>query len=62
MADDKTNVGEPDRSKVSAGEEYEIGYLASKHSLTLDQARDLIAKHGNNRDELDEEAKKLKSV
>jgi hypothetical protein len=61
MADDKSNVGEPDRSRVSASEPYEVSYFAGKHGISPDQARELIKKHGNDRDTLDREAEKLKS-
>lgn len=60
MSDNKQNVGEPDRSRVSGSEGYEVRYFADKHQISMDQARDLIAKHGNQRDVLDREAEKLK--
>lgn len=60
MADDKSNVGEPDRSRVSSSEPYEVGYFARKHGISAEQARGLIDKHGNDRDTLDREAEKLK--
>ncbi|RAK57644.1 DUF3606 domain-containing protein [Phenylobacterium deserti] len=60
MADNKQHVGEPDRSRVSGSEDYEVRYFADKHGLTMDQARDLIARHGNQRDELDRAAEQLK--
>ena len=60
MVDDKSNRGEPDRSKVSGSEDYEVNYLARRHGLTQEQARELIARVGNNRSRLDEEAQKLK--
>lgn len=61
MSDDKSNVGEPDRSFVAAGEGYELDYFAQKHGLSRDQARDLIARHGNDREKLDAAAERLKS-
>lgn len=60
MADNKENVGEPDRSRVSSSEGYEVRYFANKHGISTDQARELIAKHGNQRDELDAAAERLK--
>ena len=60
MADDKSNVGEPDRSRVSGGEPYEVSYFAQKHGISTEQARELIEKHGNDRETLDREAQKLK--
>jgi len=60
MADNKQNIGEPDRGRVSGSEGYEVGYFARKHDLTLDQARTLIAKHGNQREALDRAAQQIK--
>lgn len=60
MADDKQNVGEPDRSRVSGSEDYEVRYFADRHGLSLDQARDLIARHGNDRGALDAAARRMK--
>jgi Protein of unknown function (DUF3606) len=62
MADDKTNRGEPDRSKVAGNEGYEVRYLAEKHGLTPEQARELIRRVGNDRTKLDAEAAKLKKT
>jgi hypothetical protein len=59
MPDDKSHVGEPDRSRVAGDQDYEVRYLAEKHGLTVEQARDLIAKVGNNREKLDEAVRKL---
>jgi hypothetical protein len=60
MADNKQNVGEPDRSRVSGSEDYEVRYFADKHGLSIEQARELIAKHGNQRDVLDAAAERVK--
>ncbi len=60
MADDKSNVGEPDRSRVSGSEPYEVSYFAQKHGISAEQARELIEKHGNDRETLDRAAEKLK--
>lgn len=53
MADDKTNRGEPDRSRVSGSEDYEVRHFAHKHGLTEAEVRELIAKHGNDREKLE---------
>ena len=59
MADDKTNRGEPDRSKVSGSEDYELDYLAKKYGMTRAQARELVERVGTNRGKLDEAAKRM---
>lgn len=60
MSDDKANRGEPDRSRVSGAEPYEVRYFADKHGLSMDQARDLIERVGPDRDKLDEAAQHLR--
>ena len=60
MADDKTKAGNADRSRVAGGEGYEVGYFARKHGITTEQARELIARIGNDRAALDAAANNLK--
>jgi hypothetical protein len=62
MADDKTNRGEPDRSRVAGGQAYEVDYLARKHGLSREQAEALIDRVGNDRAKLDVEAERLKRL
>jgi len=59
MADDKSQRGEPDRSRVAGDEEYEVDYFAQKHGLTRDHAQELINRHGHNREKLDAEAARI---
>ena len=35
MADDKTKQGSGDRTRVAAGQGYEVEYFAKKHGLTV---------------------------
>ena len=44
MPDDKGRVEEPDRSRVAAGQHYEVRYLSEKYALSVEQARELIAR------------------
>jgi hypothetical protein len=60
MPDDKTKVGEPERSRVAADQDYEVGYLAGKYGLSAQQVRELIARVGNDRETLDQAARQLK--
>lgn len=60
MADDKSKKGAADRQQVAAGEGYEVDYFASKHGITLNQAKDLIERIGNDRAKLDAAAARLK--
>lgn len=60
MADDRSNVGEPDRRRVSESERYEVSYFTRKHGISAERARERIATHGNDRETLDREAEKLK--
>jgi hypothetical protein len=60
MADDKSNRGGRDRSQVSGSNDYEVRYFAQRHGLTIEQAEQLIARHGNDREELDRAADQMK--
>lgn len=60
MADDKSKKGFRDRNQVSADEDYEVEYFAKQEGITPQQVRELIAKHGNNREKLERAAKTLK--
>jgi hypothetical protein len=60
MSDDKTKQGQQDRSRVAGDEPYEVAYFASKHGLSQEQARDLIARVGNDRASLDSAAEAMK--
>jgi hypothetical protein len=59
MADDKSIIGDGDRSRVAAGQDYELDDFAQKHGITRDQARSLIERFGNDREKLDEAAAQL---
>ena len=60
MADNKSEVGGPDRARVAAGEDYEIYDFARRHGLTPDEVRQMIGRVGNSRDALEQEAMRLK--
>lgn len=61
MADDPTKQDNRDRSRVAGDEDYEVRYFAEEHGITIEQARDLIKRHGNDRATLEREARKLKA-
>ena len=52
MADDKQNRGEPDRSRVSGSEDYEIRDFAEAAGISVEKARELVERHGNDREKL----------
>ena len=60
MSDDKTKVGEPDRSKVAKAENYEVSYFAHEHGISTDEARKLIERFGNDRQKLYAAAESLR--
>jgi Protein of unknown function (DUF3606) len=60
MPDDKTKMDERDRSKVAAGEDYEVAHLAKRFKITAEEARKLIEQHGTNRATLEKLAEALK--
>ena len=59
MTDDKTKVGEPDRSRVPGDQDYEVRYLAEKHGLSAEQVKKLIARVGNDREKIESAARRL---
>lgn len=61
MSDNRNDRGGRDRSRVAAGQGYELGYFARKHGISRDQAKQLIAKVGNDRAKLNAAAEKLKA-
>jgi hypothetical protein len=60
MTDDKSKIGGPDRSRVAANQHHEVIVLADKFDISMEQARNLIERYGNNRAKLEEEAAKLR--
>jgi hypothetical protein len=60
MPDDKSKRGTPDKRQVAGGEDYEVNYFAAKHGISLQQARDLISRVGNDRAKLNAAAEKLR--
>ena len=61
MPDDKSHVGEPDRSRVAREQDYEVRYLAESHGLSVEQARKLIDRFGNDQEKLEAAARQLTS-
>ena len=60
MPDDKSKVGEPDRSKVAKDQDYEVSYLAHELGITSEQAPKLIDRFGGNREKIYAAAETLK--
>ena len=60
MSDNTSLQGDRDRRTVSASEPYEVEYFGGKEGLTMEQARDLIARVGNDRSKLDAAAEAMK--
>jgi hypothetical protein len=48
--DDKTRRDAGDRSRVAAGEAYEVSYFARKHKISAAEAREIIREAGPDRD------------
>jgi hypothetical protein len=61
MSDDKTKKGQQDRSRVAANEDYEVRYFAEKNDIAKDETVDLIHKVGNQRDDLEKAAEKVRA-
>ncbi|MGN6499076.1 MAG: DUF3606 domain-containing protein [Tsuneonella sp.] len=59
MPDDPNLQGAQDRSRVAGEQDYEVRYFADKHGISVEQAQQLIERHGNSRAELDAAAERL---
>lgn len=59
MADRKTGNQTQDARTVSGEQDYEVRYFAKQNGISVEQTRELIKKHGNDRAVLTAEAKKL---
>jgi uncharacterized protein DUF3606 len=47
MADDKTNRGEPDRSKINMNEDYEVKYWTQHLGTTREELQKVVDRVGN---------------
>ena len=59
MADDKSKTDNRDRSQISARQDYEARYFAQEAGISLEQATQLIERHGHDRETLLAEAGKM---
>ena len=59
MSDDKNSTSGQDRARVAGGQDYEVRYFAERSGITVEQAQQLIERHGNNREELEKAARQL---
>lgn len=59
--DDKRKRGKADRSRVAAGEPYEVAYFARKHGLSAAEARAIIKEAGPSRAAANELADRRKA-
>ena len=59
MAHHKSKIGEPDRRRV-AGEQDKVSHIAEKYGISTAEARKLIERFGNDREQLDVTAETLK--
>ncbi|WP_343633415.1 DUF3606 domain-containing protein [Fluviicola sp.] len=54
MSDNKEKQDERDRSRVSAGDGYELAYLEEKLGVSRDEVRAAIEAVGNDREKVEE--------
>jgi hypothetical protein len=53
MSDDKSNRGEPDRSRISMGEDYEVEYWTQHFGVSRERLRQAVDAVGNNVDDVE---------
>jgi hypothetical protein len=54
MADNLTNVGEPDRSRIALGEEHEVRYWTDALGVSRERLEEAVEKVGNSADKVRE--------
>jgi hypothetical protein len=59
MTDDKSKTDKRDRNRVASKQQYEAQFFAQEAGISLQQARDLIDRFGNDRDTLMREAGRM---
>lgn len=55
MADDKTNTGEPDRSRINMSEPYEVSYWREKFGVSRERLQQAVDKVGSSADAVERE-------
>jgi hypothetical protein len=50
MADDKSNRGEPDRSRINLTEDYEVRYWTQALGVSRERLEELVKRHGSSAD------------
>lgn len=60
MTDDKSKRDFRDRDRVSAEDDYEVSYFASKFNLSTTEVLNLIKRYGNDRATLERHAQTIK--
>jgi hypothetical protein len=50
MADDKSNRGEPDRSRININEDYEVRYWTQALGVSRERLEELVKRHGSSAD------------
>jgi hypothetical protein len=60
MSDDKNNVGSQDRARVAGGQDYEVRHFAEANGISIEQAEQLIKRHGNSRDKLEAAVRQMR--
>jgi len=58
MADDKSNRGPQDRSRISLSEDYEVQYWTDKLGITRSQLEEVVRKVGSSASAVEEEFRK----
>lgn len=58
MADDKSNRGPQDRSRISLSEDYEVQYWTDKLGISKSQLEEVVRKVGSSASAVEEEFRK----
>ena len=60
MLDPKDLLGGPERARLSADYPHELSAFASRHGLSIDEAREILERAGGSREDADAAAERHK--
>jgi hypothetical protein len=61
MADNRQEVGAPDRSRVADSQHDEARDFAEQHAITIEQARSLLETYGDDRETLNRAVARIRN-
>ena len=61
MAENRQEVGAPERSRVASSRDDEVRDFAEQHAITMEQARSLLETYGDDRETLNRAVARIRN-